>query len=937
MCHPVYGNGDCSEFDFCSNHGVCHKGKCLCRAGYGGRSCERQAVCHFWDVTTSQWRQEGVRTLDSPIEVGTSGVVRCAISQFPAAATEYAALWSLPPPGPTSLIQSIFLASGDVDDFDFPRRAGIRAAIANAAGSGITLNDVALNVQPASVRVTVLITVPVVSANTITRTLALGIFSSPFALQEALSAAGVTGMTVTSIETAPQVGVPEQNLSVEESIQLAQELADNPVAITVLILLILDLAHLRLAWYLGKRGLSRVGLIGLLKEDRIRWKEERIKRKAELERKKAELVIHPTAASKKGKKAQLALKGPEEVKHKNPTLSAHFEIMGDVATFDDGALLRRLATLLGVEDSAIGATLTSGADATTVVIDAEIECPDATTLVMAAKTLKKSVQPLGVALGVKFVAKPQVDVAAVDEADLAAASLGPKQAADPEKRYEKMAEKMVPTIQERIPSMVGRGIGAGIGGLGAGIGGLGASIGAGMTQLPAGMASARMLPPSTSLCGGRMPLPSSSSNMLGGPARLPVPGTQLPGGIQERIPFSGIAGAATRSKTNLRQRSAQAMASSGQRPPSAGAPSAGYMSSALVAPANLLGGLGLTMSAEGVLPNTIRMPATDGIQERLPAMPGLRRPRDGLPRSTRAPTGIQGPVQGIQERIPAMPRPKPSVPPVSPPPSPPEGTLKSVLESKSGLKLDTRLQTVSKVLPNNPMAKPEPPLASEPPVWEMRSHQEIIFGALREHTLVSAVTSTLYGDRPNLSSVAQAAQLLWCTLLGSLYLSTVQLRYAWLGATWNPATDSLPDGSKPELSDRLRNVSSVAMAAAIVCCTCILGARWLFLLANRVSTVLPEQQGKLIYNYMWSIVGLVCASLAIGAVSMSANMDVTSAREDIIVGWILAIIVQWLLIEPLMVAVLASCGLLLKWLTTFDDVVILPEAPATKNVKAKPQ
>jgi hypothetical protein len=66
-------------------------------------------------------------------------------------------------------------------------------------------------------------------------------------------------------------------------------------------------------------------------------------------------------------------------------------------------------------------------------------------------------------------------------------------------------------------------------------------------------------------------------------------------------------------------------------------------------------------------------------------------------------------------------------------------------------------------------------------------------------------------------------------------------------------------------------------------------------------------------------------------------MDVTSAREDIIVGWILAIIVQWLLIEPLMVAVLASCGLLLKWLTTFDDVVILPEAPATKNVKAKPQ
>ena len=59
-----------------------------------------------------------------------------------------------------------------------------------------------------------------------------------------------------------------------------------------------------------------------------------------------------------------------------------------MGAFDEASFLRRLAYLVGVDDLTNCATLSAGSSGG-VAIDVEIECPDATTLVMAAKTLKK--------------------------------------------------------------------------------------------------------------------------------------------------------------------------------------------------------------------------------------------------------------------------------------------------------------------------------------------------------------------------------------------------------------------------------------------------------------------------------------------------------------------------------------------------------------------
>ena len=79
-------------------------------------------------------------------------------------------------------------------------------------------------------------------------------------------------------------------------------------------------------------------------------------------------------------------------------------------TFNEGAFLRRLATLVGVDDIMEGASLSAGSSASTIAIDTEITCPDATTLVMAAKTLKKAPGPLGLALGIKLTESPSVTI-----------------------------------------------------------------------------------------------------------------------------------------------------------------------------------------------------------------------------------------------------------------------------------------------------------------------------------------------------------------------------------------------------------------------------------------------------------------------------------------------------------------------------------------------
>lgn len=701
-------------------------------------------------------------------------------------------------------------------------------------------------------------------------------------------------------------------------------------------------------------------------------------------------------------KATFALMGPSATaaKPSNPTLAAHFEVDGDLSTFDDAALLRRLATLLGIEDAAVGATLSAGANVSTVVVDAEIECPDATTLVMAAKTLKKGIQPLGLALGVRFVSRPMVEVSGEGPPGLATSASGSgagiepafpppppgpdtpgasvPSAGGPFKRFEKMADQMVPTIQERIPSLAGRG----------GLSGLGGRIGLGLGVSPSlGSAGPGPMP---STAGSQIARPDAGASALPKCVVQQQPSSPLgaPQGIQERIPFSGIGGNARGGRQMLRLRSAQALGGGGMAGLPQGSPSGPgppQVSVPTKPPANLLGGLGLgmTSAAESAVPPMPALPSTmvkDGIQERLPAMPGLRK------RESRAPSA--------GKRLAVAPPPAPA-PPSSPPPSPPinermamptaaapaaaaaiTATVahtaavinanmakpsRSVLPAvpvqvapkacvgsapvrapnQSPTSTSTAMVLVaapkgllvnsSKVMPRK-TAPPQPP-APPPARWDDRAPQAIVWGALREHTLIGGVMAILYGDGPKLPTIAQATQLLCCTLLGLLYLSTVQLRYSWYGATWG-VPEAPPDGTRPPLVDRLSTISAVAIAAALACWSSVLMARWLFLFANRANRSLPPRQGQLIYTYVWSIVLLVCGAMAIGAMSMSTNMDKTVVHEDVMLGWILALGVQWVLIEPVFLGLLATGGLLLRWCTAFDDLPSLYEQwPPKKNAK----
>ena len=80
-----------------------------------------------------------------------------------------------------------------------------------------------------------------------------------------------------------------------------------------------------------------------------------------------------------------------------PKLAARFEVEAKMEGFDENAFTRRLATLVGVEsiDPKAVSLNKYTANPDTFAIDVEIACPDATTLVMAAKTLKKAAGPLG--------------------------------------------------------------------------------------------------------------------------------------------------------------------------------------------------------------------------------------------------------------------------------------------------------------------------------------------------------------------------------------------------------------------------------------------------------------------------------------------------------------------------------------------------------------
>ena len=57
-------------------------------------------------------------------------------------------------------------------------------------------------------------------------------------------------------------------------------------------------------------------------------------------------------------------------------------------------------------------------------------------------------------------------------------------------------------------------------------------------------------------------------------------------------------------------------------------------------------------------------------------------------------------------------------------------------------------------------------------------------------------------------------------------------------------------------------------------------------------------------------------------------------QTDVLVGWIFALLVQWLLYEPAVLIGYAFVTLLLKWCTSFDD---LPEVKAETKAQQRLQ
>ena len=780
---------------------MCLKGLCVCATGYGGGSCEREAVCHYWDRSRAAWSSEGLTTLHPRAEAGTSAVVRCVLHGLPLQTTEYAALWTLVPP-------------------------------------------------------------------------------------------------------APQYNISDSSLALS-----ALPIQSNPVAITVIMMVLLNLLTLLVSW--KYRHVSQRGMLGEWKSRPKEQFPDSMKPAAfftkyvkpllaKLFPKKEALdsshAVVPRAGTPSSP-ARLALKGPEvrpstPVAAKLPTLLASFIVEGIVTTFDDATLLRRLATLLGVPDSNVGATLSAGKLAGQLVVDVEIGCFDARSLVMAAKALRTSIGPLGVALGIKLVDKPRLEVMALPDEPSSEAGSSPSR-----RPVERAADVVVPTIQERIPTLALR-------------------------------------------SGARKARDALATREQGSPTIWEPPSPLNDPGIQERIPLPGF-GAARRSSVNasaMRLRTASGVLSS-----------LGLDTGDLYG-AGAIAGAGES-SHSSTRDRTSAPSLSDGIQERLPVRQSMRRRKTGeLPPASRLglATELIGSPQAseegssmaaqaqaaamtalaaatMQERIPrlgprAPPQPVWLPPPASPPPSPPQvipysparkggppaplvprtatatttSTALVVVGGGGGgggadaVWLPQMQMRITKFTPKLGLASPTPPKVLPPwskpttleETWDDRSPSEIAWGAAREHTLFGLIAALLWGYGPKLATVAQAAQLVWGSLFGLLYLCCAQLRYGWMGGAW-ASTD---EGAS--LLNRISSISSVALAASLICWPCVLLARWLFLAANRTRRLagLDSPTSTIVQAGVWSAVLGCVLALAIGTISVSAYMPGEKVREDAMLG-----------------------------------------------------
>ena len=105
FCVLLFGNGDCSESNYCGSgmHGTpsffaqgdCEQGLCVCHVGYTGHACEKKVECQYWDNRIDNWSTEGC--VASPPPTGRpDGFLHCNCThltdfggvQFPTSAEE---------------------------------------------------------------------------------------------------------------------------------------------------------------------------------------------------------------------------------------------------------------------------------------------------------------------------------------------------------------------------------------------------------------------------------------------------------------------------------------------------------------------------------------------------------------------------------------------------------------------------------------------------------------------------------------------------------------------------------------------------------------------------------------------------------------------------------------------------------------------------------
>ena len=107
-----------------------------------------------------------------------------------------------PSNGPSGLVMTTFIASGDISEYDVTRLSAIKRVIASAAN--VDTASVSLTATASSVQIAAEISVPNIAvANSTSAMLASGIFASPSALQAALASGGAPGIAIVAIVLPP--------------------------------------------------------------------------------------------------------------------------------------------------------------------------------------------------------------------------------------------------------------------------------------------------------------------------------------------------------------------------------------------------------------------------------------------------------------------------------------------------------------------------------------------------------------------------------------------------------------------------------------------------------------------------------------------------------------------------------------------------------------